>query len=215
MNPSLTVVDYGLGNLFSLTRALKKAGAADIELSADPARVRAAKRLVIPGVGAFGDGMAGLRERGLVEPVREVAASGRPVLGICLGMQLLLEEGAEFGRHEGLGLIKGRTVAFPRPEGARLKVPHVGWNALRGERWEGTPLGGLPPEAQVYFVHSFVAEPADPAHALATARYGGRDFCAALRKGNIFGCQFHPEKSGPVGLRILANFLGLPAGGHA
>lgn len=209
MSSSLTVVDYGLGNLFSLTRALKKAGAPEIELAADAARVREARRLVIPGVGAFGDGMAGLRERGLVDAVREVAASGRPVLGICLGMQLLLEEGTEFGRHEGLGLIKGRTVAFPRPAGERLKIPHVGWNALRGGDWSRTPLAGLPPESQVYFVHSFVAEPADPAHALATANYGGRDFCAALRKDNVFGCQFHPEKSGPVGLRILANFLGL------
>ena len=214
MPSSPTVVDYGLGNLYGLTRALERVGAGSVTVTSDPAAVRGAERLIIPGVGAFGDGMAGLRERGLLDAVRDVARSGRPVLGICLGMQLLLDEGNEFGRHEGLAVVPGKTVAFPRPEGERLKVPHVGWNALRPGPggWDGTIFTGLPDGAQVYFVHSYVAELADPANALAATEYGGRTFCSAVRKGRVFGCQFHPEKSGPVGLKILANFLALGSG---
>lgn len=214
MLPSPTVVDYGLGNLYGLSRALQHVGAPSVDVTSDPARVRAAERLIIPGVGAFGDGMAGLRERGLLEPVKEAAASGRPVLGICLGMQLLMQEGNEFGAHEGLGVVPGRTVSFKRGPGSRLKVPHVGWNALRPGPggWDGSIFAGLPDGAQVYFVHSYVAELADPALTLAAAEYGGQAFCAALRKDRVFGCQFHPEKSGPVGLKILANFLALGSG---
>lgn len=206
--PSLAVVDYGLGNLHSLARALRHVGVEDFIVTSDTAIVAAADRTILPGVGAFGDGMAGLRERGLDEAVRVFARSGKPLLGICLGMQLLLDEGAEFGVHTGLGIVPGRSVAFPRADGEAFKVPHVGWNSLSGEGWSDTPLDGLPQGAQVYFVHGFVAQPADARHILAVAHYGGAPFCAALRRDNVFGCQFHPEKSADPGLRILANFAG-------
>lgn len=207
------IVDYGLGNLFSITRALERVGNERFLVTSDPAAIASAERLVLPGVGAFGDGMRGLRERWIVDAVKGFAATGRPLLGICLGMQLLMDEGLEFGRHEGLGLISGATIPFPLPEGRRLKIPHVGWNGLtdpRGGRdWSGTLFDGLSPESQVYFVHSFVAAPSDPAATFAESSYGGQTFCAATRRGNIYGCQFHPEKSGNAGLRILENFLTL------
>ena len=206
----LVVVDYGLGNLFSIDRALRRVGAAPL-VSRRPEDVAKADRVILPGVGAFGDGMRGLRENGLIEPLREVAASGRPLLGICLGMQLLLDEGAEFGVHPGLGVVPGKAVPFPRSDGDRFKVPHVGWNALApvpgpASSWKGTILGGLPAQSQVYFVHSFIVAPAEPADRLAETHYGGTAFCSVLRLGNVQGCQFHPEKSGPTGLAILAAF---------
>lgn len=207
------IVDYGLGNLFSISRALRRVGGREVEITSDPARIATAQRLVLPGVGAFGDGMRGLRERGLLDAVKAFAATGRPLLGICLGMQLLMDEGTEFGVHPGLGLIAGRTVPFPAAEGRALKIPHVGWNGLadpRGRRdWAGTLFEGLSADSQVYFVHSFVAAPTDGADTLAVSAYGGKTFCAATRRGNIYGCQFHPEKSGNAGLRILKNFLNI------
>lgn len=206
----VTVVDYGLGNLYSVTRALAAVGG-DPKLTSDPVDVARAERLVLPGVGAFADGMAGLRERGLVDALKAFAATGRPFLGICLGMQLLMREGTEFGRHEGLGLVEGSvTLLTPEAAGGRPpKLPHIGWNALGGEpaRWKDSALGALAPGAQVYFVHSYAPAPSDPADVLATCEYGGRPFCAALKRGNLTGCQFHPEKSGPVGLAILERFL--------
>lgn len=202
----LLVVDYGLGNLFSLTRALRAVGAADVAVSGERSALDAAEKVILPGVGAFGDGMAGLRERGLVEPLREFAASGRPLLGICLGLQLLFDESEEFGRHEGLGLVPGRCVAFPR--GPERKVPHVGWSALRPEApWESTLLRGLSARPEVYFVHSYFVVPADPADRLAVTDYEGQEFCSVARRGRVAGCQFHPEKSSAPGLSILKNFV--------
>lgn len=207
---TVVVVDYGLGNLFSVCRALERAGGAP-EISSDPARILAAGRVLLPGVGAFGDGAAGLRERGLVEPLREFARTGRPMLGVCLGMQLLLSVGEEFGTHEGLGLIPGRVTKLePKAaDGGALKLPHIGWNVLRpeGAGWAGTPLAGLASDAPVYFVHSYAPRPDDPAHVLASCGYGSDRFCAAVRRENLTGCQFHPEKSGPTGLGILSSFL--------
>lgn len=207
----LAVVDYGLGNLFSIGRALRRIGAQAV-ISGRPEDVAGADRVILPGVGAFGDGMRGLRENGLIEPLREFAAAGRPLLGICLGMQLFMEEGEEFGVHRGLGIVPGKTVAFPRPQGANFKIPHVGWNGIRPsaaseDSWKGSVFSGLAEGSQVYFVHSFVTEPADSNDLLARTDYGGRSFCAALRHGNVSGCQFHPEKSGPTGLQILKNFV--------
>lgn len=206
----VVVVDYGLGNLFSVSRALEACGGAP-ELASDPDAVLAAERIVLPGVGAFGDGMDGLRRRGLVEPLREFARSGRPLIGLCLGMQLLLTRGEEFGSHEGLGLVPG-TVSRLEPvaeDGARLKVPHVGWNALSPNSggWEGSVLSDLSPGARVYFVHSYAPVTDDPRHALAICRYGRSAFAAVVRRDNLSGCQFHPEKSGPAGLAILSRFL--------
>ena len=213
MSRSVVVVDYGIGNLLSVRRAFEQVEA-EVELSDDPDRIARAGRLVIPGVGAFGDCVGELRRRALVEPVREAMASGRPCLGICVGMQMLLEASEEFGAHEGLGVIAGRVVAIPRhaADGTAHKVPFVGWASLRPAglaEWRGTILDGLEPDAAAYFVHSYAAHPANEARRLADSDYDGLRICAALRRDNVFGCQFHPEKSGPVGLRIVANFMAL------
>ena len=206
----VVVVDYGLGNLFSVGRALAAAGGTP-SLTSDPDAILRAERLVLPGVGAFGDGMRGLRERGLVEPLRAYAGTGRPLIGLCLGMQLLLTSGDEFGLHEGLGLIPGRvTLLAPKGDDGRpLKMPHIGWNELSPGPggWGGSPLEDLAPRSQVYFVHSYAPRPDDEAHALAYCDYGNARFCAAVRRGSLSGCQFHPEKSGPNGLAILSRFL--------
>lgn len=209
MNASrrVVIVDYGLGNLLSVARAVRAAGG-EPEVSADPADAVSAPRLILPGVGAFGDGMKGLRERGLVDPLRAYAASGRPLLGICLGMQLLMERSEEFGDHEGLGIVPGAVRRLPRGGSDGLKLPHVGWSALSpAAPWAGTPLAGAAPGAEFYFVHSFAAVPSEAAHRLAACAYGEEAFCAALRRDSVVGCQFHPEKSGPAGLDILKRFL--------
>ncbi|UPT74551.1 MAG: imidazole glycerol phosphate synthase subunit HisH [Elusimicrobiota bacterium] len=202
----VVIVDYGLGNLLSVARAVRAAGG-EPEISSDPADVAGAERALLPGVGAFGDGIKGLRERGLVDPLRAYAKSGRPLLGICLGMQLLMDRSEEFGDHEGLGLVPGTVKRLPGGTGG-LKLPHVGWSALKpASPWPGTPLAGTAAGAEFYFVHSFAAVPSDPSHRLADCGYGENDFCAALRRGSVVGCQFHPEKSGPAGLDILKRFL--------
>ncbi|MBI3506465.1 MAG: imidazole glycerol phosphate synthase subunit HisH [Proteobacteria bacterium] len=208
----VTIVDYGVGNLLSAARALGAVGG-DVELATDPARVAAAERLVLPGVGAFGNCMAELRRQSLVEPVLAFARTGRPMLGICVGMQILMEYGEEFGRHEGLGLVAGHVARLSdhTPEGGALKLPHIGWNELLLPRarngWEHTICAGLPESPATYFVHSFSVRPTDDAARLAEAEYGGQRLVAALSAGAISGTQFHPEKSGPVGLAILSNFL--------
>lgn len=212
--PVVTVVDYGIGNLYSVQRALETCGA-QVELTADPARIAQAQRLVLPGVGAFADGMQGLRERGLVKPLRDFAASGRPLLGICLGMQMLASVSEEFGQHEGLDLVPGRVLPVPPQsiDGSRQKIPHIGWAPLlltRGQgSWLGSVLQASPSETAVYLVHSYSVVPSDPAHRLADCSHGGHLLCAALRRDNIHGCQFHPEKSGPAGLLMLSQFITL------
>jgi imidazole glycerol-phosphate synthase subunit HisH len=211
----VTVVDYGIGNLFSVCRALEHCSA-EVTLTSDPALIQTAPRLVLPGVGAFADGMQGLRDRGLIEPILHYAASGRPLLGICLGMQMLATASEEFGKHRGLGLIPGRVVAIPdhTTSGQPHKIPHIGWNGLlapAGVSWNETLLGDTSEGTAVYLVHSYAVTPDDPAHRLADCVYGGHRICAAIRRDNIVGCQFHPEKSGEVGLRILRRFLQDPA----
>ena len=208
MSAAVTVVDYGRGNLFSLARALEHIGAA-ANVTADPGAVVAAERLILPGVGAFGDGMVNLRARGLVEPLKRYAATGRPLLGICLGMQLLLEESDEFGRHEGLGLVPGRVTRFADSSDRRWKVPRIGWSRLaRGTSgWSGSALASMPEGEQMYFVHSYFASPAKPEHRLALTPYAGIEFCSALKAGPIQGFQFHPEKSGEKGLCLLKEWL--------
>ena len=216
MNKTVTIVDYGMGNLLSVTRAVAHCGARPrISESAD--EIAKAECLILPGVGAFADGMAGLRQRGLVETLIDYASSGRPLLAICLGMQMLLDESAEFGLCNGLGVVPGRVEAIPATssDGAPHKVPHIGWADLRppsetaNGRWSGTVLAGLESGVSAYFVHSFTAMPDDPRHRLADADYNGRRITAAIRRGNVYGTQFHPEKSGPAGLRIMDNFLNL------
>ena len=202
-----TIVDYGLGNLFSVARAFRTTGA-DVEVTSDPDAVRAAERLVLPGVGAFRDGMAGLRARGLIEPVVEHARSGRPLLGICLGMQLLMTAGTEFGDEAGLGLVPGTVVAFGADgRTVRGKVPHVGWTTLKEIRpWANSALAPVAPGSSVYFSHSYFPRPADDAVVLATATHAGIEFCSFIRRDNIQASQFHPDMSGGVGLAIVKAF---------
>lgn len=212
MKPSVTVIDYGMGNLLSVTRALEHCGA-NVKVTADPDVIRTSPRVVLPGVGAFGDGMAELRRQRLDEVMREVAAMGTPLLGICLGMQMLLDESEEFDLTSGLGLIQGRVEPVPArtADGHSQKIPHIGWNALTlpqgHESWEGTLLQEIRPGEAVYFVHSYMAVPSNPDHRIADCIYGGMRVTAAIGRDNIFGCQFHPEKSGKTGLNILRRFL--------
>lgn len=198
----IAVVDYGVGNLFSLKSSFGFIGA-DVTVTGDAETIRKADKIVLPGVGAFGDAAKKLRDCGLDRVLCEEAEAGKPLLGICLGMQLLFDKSYEYGEHEGLGLIKGRVVPMEGVIPAELKIPHIGWNALKikGE----SPLFRHIHEGDcVYFVHSYYAADCDDA-VIATAEYG-RELTAAVASGNVFGCQFHPEKSGSVGLGILRAF---------
>ncbi len=213
--PVVSIVDHGLGNLFSVQRAILKVGGIP-QLVSTPEALMASPRLILPGVGAFGDGMAGLSQRGLVEAIRAYAKGGRPLLGVCLGMQLLMDRSHEFGVHQGLSVVPGEVVAIPPapPGTAAYKVPHVGWTALEpagdtARSWDNTLLAGLPAGAEVYFVHSFMVQTALARHALAHTAYGGHRFCSVLSVDNVHGTQFHPERSGRIGLQILKNFVAL------
>lgn len=210
MSGSVTVVDYGSGNVLSVSRALEKAGGR-VELTGDAARIASAERLFLPGVGAYAAARQLLEEHGLIEPILRFAESGRPFLGICVGMQLMMDESEEFGRHPGFGLIAGRVAAIPATgaDGRPHPVPHIGWSPLRqGERgWQGGLLDGLEADDAVYFVHSFAVQPARPSDLLAICDYDGRQITAAVARDNLVGFQFHPEKSGAVGLRILERFV--------
>ena len=210
----VVVVDYGMGNLLSVRRGLEHCGA-KVMVTSDPDIILSAPKVVLPGVGAFANGMAQLRSLGLDTVVREVATKGRFLLGICLGMQMLLDESEEFGTTEGLGIISGRVVSIPSvsTNGFPQKIPHIGWNSLvlsKGiESWEGGLLEEVIPGEAVYFVHSFMAVPSKPNHRIANCLYGGIAVPATIGRDNIYGCQFHPEKSGEVGLKILRKFLTL------
>ena len=194
------IIDYGVGNLFSLCSSCKAIGQ-DAFVSGDAAELEKADRLILPGVGAFADAAKKLRSTGMAEFVRNQAFAGKPLLGICLGMQLLFEKSYEYGCHEGLGLLKGQVVPMEGKLPPEFKIPHMGWNAL--EVKGGTLLKGLDGQ-YVYFVHSFFAENCEDS--LSAVTEYGIPITAAVEKGNVFGCQFHPEKSGNVGLSILRKF---------
>ena len=202
----IAIIDYGVGNLFSVKSSFAAIGA-DAVITSDPEVIRAADRILLPGVGAYEDAARKLRDSGMATLVKEQAASGKPIMGICLGMQLLFDKSYEYGEHEGLGLIPGavKPIADAVPTG--YKVPHIGWNALHfvGEK---NPLFKYLKEGDcVYFVHSYYAADCDDA-VTATVEYGA-DLTASVAKGNVYGCQFHPEKSGAVGLNILKAFCEL------
>lgn len=201
----IVVVDYGRGNLFSTGQALRHLGV-EYDVTADPEAVGRARRIVLPGVGAFGDCMEGLRTRGLIEPLKGAAANGVPMLGICVGAQVMLDAGEEFGRHEGLGLVPGTVRRLPEVHGKpdAIRIPNVGWRSLRAH---GGFLGKMPEGAMVYFVHSYAPFVASEADIAATITINGVDVPVAFRRGNIVGFQFHPEKSGPIGLSLLARFV--------
>jgi imidazole glycerol-phosphate synthase subunit HisH len=195
----ITIVDYGSGNLRSVQKAFERLGAEAL-ITSDPDVVAAAERVVLPGVGAFGDAMRALRERQLVEPLVDHIRADRPFFGICMGLQLLFETGLEGGRHEGLGVLAGEVVRFDLPD--RFKVPHMGWNTVR---WRDG-RGPRDSDGWYYFVHSYRALPNDTAVVAAVTDYGG-EFCSVVARGRLFATQFHPEKSQATGLRLLATFL--------
>ena len=194
------IIDYGVGNLFSLCSSCKAIGQ-EAFVSGDASELAKADRLILPGVGAFEDAAKKLRDSGMADVVRAQAAAGKPLLGICLGMQLLFERSYEYGCHEGLGLLKGQVVPMEGKLPPELKIPHMGWNAL--EVKGGKLLAGMDGQ-YVYFVHSFFAENCDDS--LSAVTEYGIPITAAVEKGNVYGCQFHPEKSGNVGLNILRKF---------
>lgn len=203
----IAIIDYGVGNLFSLSSSLRTVGA-EVVVTDDREILKKADRLILPGVGAFADAAAKLRAGGLDGFVREQAASGKPLLGICLGMQLLFEKSYEFGEHQGLGLIPGEIVPMQGTIPADLKIPQIGWNRLQ-LKGESPLFQHIQDGDYVYFVHSYYASGCDP-YVIATTDYG-IEMTAAAAHGNVYGCQFHPEKSGPVGLKILAAFCGTEA----
>lgn len=208
------IINYGSGNLLSVRRAFEYCGA-DVEITSEASAVRNAERLVLPGVGAFGDCMGSLRAKGLDDAIRDFAQGGRPFIGVCVGMQVLFERGVEYGNHEGLGLLAGTVGPIPPQNihGQPHKLPHIGWSRLyppdgrTDGDWQGTVLDGTLTEDSVYFAHSFMATVADPACLLARTTYGGHYMPAVVQRDNVTGLQFHPEKSGPVGLNIVRNYL--------
>ena len=201
----IAIIDYGVGNLFSLRSSFAAIGH-DVIVSGDRAVLEKADKLILPGVGAFEDAAAKLRNSGLDQLVKEKAAAGVPLMGICLGMQLLFEKSFEYGEHEGLGLLKGQVVGMSGKLPSNLKIPHMGWNQLTKTK-DGKLMQNICDGEFVYFVHSYFAADCDESVAAVTEY--GIPMTAAVEKGNIFGCQFHPEKSGEVGLRILKTFCEL------
>lgn len=200
----IKIIDYGMGNLRSVQKALERLGA-EAEICTSARELNDAPKLILPGVGAFRDAIHELRRQEMVAPIREHIAAGRPFLGICLGLQLLFDVSYEDGQWEGLGVVPGEVVRFTDRPG--LKVPHMGWNALETV---GEPrlLAGLPPDPHVYFVHSYHVMPREPSVVAAYTDYGGK-FVSVIERDNLFAVQFHPEKSQRVGLKILANFAAL------
>jgi imidazole glycerol-phosphate synthase subunit HisH len=210
----VVVIDYGVGNLLSVQRGLEFCGA-NVKVTNDKDLIMHASRVVLPGVGSFSGGMNGLKSTGLDEVICDFSYQGKPLMGICLGMQMLLDESEEFGLSKGLGLIPGRVIPIPslNIDNQPQKIPHIGWSSLIPSRtkedWSKTVLHNILPGESVYFVHSFMAKPSNKKHQIADCIYGGLKISAVIERDNILGCQFHPEKSGEVGLKILKYFLSL------
>ncbi len=210
----ISIIDYGIGNLLSVKRAFEYIGA-EVQCIDRPEEVLKATHIVLPGVGAFKDGMRELKQRGFVEAIQTYCDENRPFLGICLGMQMMLEESEEFGVSKGLGIIKGKVVRIPdiTISDEYQKVPHVGWNHIvqpdESVMWDKTILDGICNRENMYFVHSYTARPTMEQNRLADAYYGGQRLSAVIRRGNCYGTQFHPEKSGKWGLKIIYNFIQL------
>ncbi len=206
--PRVVIIDYEAGNLFSVRHACQSVGL-DPLITSDPAALAHADAAILPGVGAFGEAMSHLQRLQLGDAIGRFITSGRPFLGVCLGLQLLFAESEEFGPHPGLGIVPGRVIRFAgtSPGGDRVRVPQIGWNQIhspagRPTAWQGSPLAGLAEGEFVYFVHSFFVVPERAEDVLCVSRYGDQEYCAGIRRGNLFAVQFHPEKSAHEGLRI-------------
>lgn len=213
----VTLINYDIGNILSVERALHHIGA-DYNHAKTAEEIDAADKLILPGVGAFASCVNEIEKRGLTDAIKRAYEAGKPMLGICVGMQMLFEESEEFGTTKGLGFIEGSVKAIPNvnTSGAELKIPHIGWSALNNpaeaanDAFISSPLlKDIPKGAEVYFVHSFTAYPKDEDSRLVDSQYGGHTISAMVNKGNLYGAQFHPEKSGPLGLKILENFIQL------
>jgi imidazole glycerol-phosphate synthase subunit HisH len=215
-NPLVAIVDYGMGNLFSIKHACSHVGLNTV-ITTSPADISGADAVILPGVGAFGDAMERLHRLDLVQVLRDIADSPIPLLGVCLGMQLLMEESSEFGSHKGLGIVPGTVDSLGTPSGqnGKLKVPHIGWEGLcriKGDvldPWAGSLFGGLADGTFMYFVHSLYVVPEAASVQIATTRYGDVEFCSALSHKSIFACQCHPERSGVEGLKVYYNLARL------
>lgn len=204
---NVVIVDYGLGNLFSVQQACSHTGV-EASISSNKSDILSADAVILPGVGAFGRAIENLHERDIFDALQKFAADGKPIFGICLGMQLLFDESEEFGDHEGLGIVKGKVKKLPH---VGERVPRVGWYGLErpdDQVWLNTPLRTFTDKSDdVYFVHSFYVDPINTEDILATTHWGKGTYCSAVLKGNVLGCQFHPEKSGPSGLEIFKSFF--------
>jgi len=214
--PQIAIIDYEMGNLFSVERACEHVGL-NPQITSDISVIMNSDGLILPGVGAFGDAMKNLWELDLVSPIKDFIATGKPFMGICLGMQLIFSESEEFGSHEGLDIIKGSVVKFPsmNDKGKKIKVPQVGWNRIwkptdaGKSSWETTPLKNVPDGEFMYFVHSYYPVSADKNVVLSHTDYEGTDFCSSVFHENVFACQFHPEKSASEGLKIYKNWAAI------
>ena len=204
----IAIVDYGIGNVKSILNAFHRYSD-KIILTRDKQILSNAHGIILPGVGAFSHAMDNLKKYDLVEFLQSYVKTGKPLLGICLGMQILMEESEEFGITKGLGLIEGKVIKLPVEQTTKVKLPHISWNEIRTKNisWNNTILETIPVGSDMYFIHTYVAQPKNEDEILSTTKYFETEFCSSLKKGNVYGCQFHPEKSAEIGLRIIENFI--------
>lgn len=206
MKKKITILDYNMGNLFSVKNAFLSFGV-ETKISSNSTEFGESDALIIPGVGAFGEAVDNLKKRNLINPIIDFYNTGKPIMGICLGLQLFFENSEEFGYNKGLGIIKGDVLKFKTNIDSKQKIPHMGWNKVLNEKnetfWEKSPLNDIPNDAFMYFVHSYYVKPVDEDVVLSTTEYLGNKFCSSIKFKNIFACQFHPEKSGKDGINIF------------
>jgi imidazole glycerol-phosphate synthase subunit HisH len=211
-NIQVAIVDYGMGNIFSVKHACEHVGL-KAKVTSSTQDIESAKAIILPGVGAFGDAIKNIEELGLIGVLQDAAASGKPFIGICLGLQLLMEESSEFGKHKGLGIIKGEVISLEDPQlgNQKIKVPQIGWHKIHkasDDLWQKSCLESVKNDAYMYFVHSYCVKPENSETVLTTTQYEGKEFCSSIQKDNVFACQFHPERSGVEGLKVYQNLAG-------